>query len=327
LALALLPLHPLMSDTTPLYLVGPTAVGKTAIALALARALQGEIISVDSMQVYRGLDIGTAKPTAAERAEVPHHLIDVHDVAEPFDAARFVALAQPIVAAIQARGRRPIFCGGTGLYLKAYLEGLGTAPPADPALRAELEQQPLPALLEELALRDPVLFRRIDPRNPRRVRRAVEVIRLTGRPFSELRASWRGQGDLNAGDAPTGARPVIWGLERDVHDLHRRIQQRVESMFAQGWVEETRAMQERGLEANPSASQAIGYRQVLAYLRKERTMGETQALVQTKTRQLAKRQRTWFRHQLPVRWCILHPDDPPEAVAAQLLQQTVPVPR
>jgi tRNA dimethylallyltransferase len=174
-----------------LLIVGPTAVGKSAVALALAEKTGGEIISVDSMQVYRGLDIGTAKPTAAERARVPHHLIDVVDLTEPFDAAKFVALAQKAVTEIQSRGHVPILCGGTGLYFKAFLEGLGDAPPANPALRAELEATPLAELSRELEHCDPVAFQTIDQQNPRRVIRAIEVIRLTGKPFSQQRAEWK----------------------------------------------------------------------------------------------------------------------------------------
>src|SRR4051812_41200252 len=171
------------SNLHPVFIAGPTAVGKSEIALAVAEKIGGEIISVDSMQVYRGLDIGTAKPSAAERARVRHHLIDVVDITEPFDAAQFVRLATAAVAEIQSRGRVPIFCGGTGLYFKAFLEGLGDAPPADEALRAQLETVPLPELLAELTEKDPVTYEKIDRQNPRRVIRAVEVIRLTGKKF------------------------------------------------------------------------------------------------------------------------------------------------
>ncbi len=151
----------------------------------------GEIISVDSMQVYRGLDIGTAKPSPADRARVPHHLIDVCDLTESFDAAQFVRLAQKAVEEIQARGRVPIFCGGTGLYFKAFLSGLGEAPSANPELRARLEAMPFEALLRELRERDPAAYEKIDKQNPRRVIRAVEVIRLTGKKFSQQRAEWK----------------------------------------------------------------------------------------------------------------------------------------
>ena len=181
---------PSSDRNAPIFLAGPTAVGKSEIALRLAETIGGEIISVDSMQVYRGLDLGTAKPTPAERARVAHHLIDVVGLTEAFDAARFVTLAGAAVEDIQSRGRVPVFCGGTGLYFKAFREGLGAAPPSDAALRAELEAAPLETLLGELRELDPVTYERIDRQNPRRVIRAVEVIRLTGRPFSAQRANW-----------------------------------------------------------------------------------------------------------------------------------------
>jgi len=172
----------------PICVAGPTAVGKSEIALHLARQLGGEIISVDSMQVYRGLDIGTAKPSPADRARVPHHLIDICDLTESFDAAQFARLAHRAVVEIQSRGHVPILCGGTGLYFKAFLEGLDEMPSADAKLRAELEATPLEKLLEELHQRDPVTYGKIDKKNPRRVIRAVEVIRLTGKPFSEVQS-------------------------------------------------------------------------------------------------------------------------------------------
>jgi tRNA dimethylallyltransferase len=181
-------------SVAPVFLAGATAVGKSAVALALAQRLGGEIISVDSMQVYRGMDIGVAKPSVAEQGRVPHHGIDVASLSESFDASRFVALAKKAVREIEGRGRVPIFCGGTGLYFRAYLEGLGDAPPSDPALRAELSAVPLAQLLEELQSGDPEAFERIDRHNTRRVIRAVEVIRLTGKPFSAQRAAWSGQG-------------------------------------------------------------------------------------------------------------------------------------
>src|SRR5437588_9360115 len=157
-------------------IAGPTAVGKSSAALSLAERIGGEIISVDSMQVYRGLDIGTAKPSAQERKRVPHHLIDVVELSAPFDAAQFSRLAHAAVADIQQRGGVPILCGGTGLYFKAFLEGLGEAPSANAALRAELEAMSLPELLRELEKKDPVTFAKIDRQNPRRVVRALEVI-------------------------------------------------------------------------------------------------------------------------------------------------------
>lgn len=276
----------------PLFLAGPTAVGKSEVALLLAEKLNGEIISVDSMQVYRGLDIGTAKPTSAERARMPHHLIDVADLSEPFDAARFCELAHAAVQQIQSRGHRPIFCGGTGLYFKAFLEGLGDAPPSNAALRAALEATPLPVLLEELAARDPLTFDKIDRQNPRRVIRAVEVIRLTGKPFSAQRSTWN--------DAAVNTGRLIV-LIRPKPELDARINARVDVMFAAGLVEETRRLLTHGLDQNPTAMQAIGYRQVVEHLHGDRSLPETIELVKLRTRQFAKRQLTWFRRQ-PARW-------------------------
>ncbi|HVV71470.1 MAG TPA: tRNA (adenosine(37)-N6)-dimethylallyltransferase MiaA, partial [Verrucomicrobiae bacterium] len=205
------PLQVRTSEPPLLLLAGPTAVGKTEIALRLADRLNGEIVSVDSMQIYRGLDIGTAKPSHAERALVPHHLIDILELQEGFDANRFVQLATAVIAEIRSRARLPILCGGTGLYFKAFLEGLGHSPPGDPALRKQLEQIPLAELLAELKEKDPASFDRIDRQNPRRVIRAVEVIRLTGRPFSEQRARWGSEPPKNAGcKAPA----VLYALTR-----------------------------------------------------------------------------------------------------------------
>jgi tRNA dimethylallyltransferase len=303
-----------MTAPLPIFLVGPTASGKSALALALAEKIGGEIISVDSMQVYRGLDIGTAKPNPEERALVPHHLIDVVDLTEPFDAARFVELARRAEADIRARQRVPIFCGGTGLYFKAYLQGLGSAPPSDANLRAELEATPLDQLLHELSQRDPVTFERIDRQNPRRVIRALEVIRLTGKPFSEQRADWQPPSALNSQPS------TLLGLQRAPADLHSRINTRVDEMFARGLVEETRALLSCGLEQNKTAKQGIGYRQVVEHLRGERSLAETIELVKNKTRQFAKRQMTWFRRQLSVEWISFEAEDDVHSLAARIAQ-------
>ncbi len=300
----------------PLLLAGPTAVGKTEISLFLAERLGGEIVSVDSMQVYRGLDIGTAKPTLEERRGVPHHLIDVVEVCETFDAAQFLQLAQAAVREIQARGRVPILSGGTGLYFKVFLEGLGEAPPPDPSLRAELEQTPLPDLLRELAERDPVTFEKIDRQNPRRVVRAVEVIRLSGRPFSAQRAPW--QRAPAAGNPPPA---TFFALARERADLCRRIAARAEDQFQRGVLAETARAMALGLEQNRTAMQAIVYRQAVEHLRGKRSLAETLELVKARNRQYAKRQMTWFRHQAQVSWIQLTGQEKPEAVAAQVAEQ------
>ena len=285
----------------PIFIAGPTAVGKSEVALQLAERMGGEIISVDSMQVYRRLDIGTAKPTLADRGRVPHHLIDICDLTESFDAAQFARLAHRAVAEIQSRGHVPILCGGTGLYFKAFLEGLDEMPSADAKLRAELAAMPLDKVLEELRERDPVTYEKIDKKNPRRVIRAVEVIRLTGKRISEVQAPK---------SKVQGPKLKFYCLIRRPDDLRRRIDDRVDVMFTRGLVDETRELLKRGLEQNKTAMQAIGYRQVVEHLRGERSLVETVELVKIRTRQFAKRQLTWFRAQKKLEWIELEPDEP-----------------
>jgi tRNA dimethylallyltransferase len=207
-----------------------------------------------------------------------------------------VRLAREAVNQIQARGRLPILCGGSGLYFKAFLDGLGEAPPRDDGLRARLEAIPIADLLRELAERDPVTYERIDRQNPRRVIRAIEVIRLTGKPFSAQRANWQ----RTPYDAELTS--PVFGLNRSNEDLRRRIDLRVEAMFRSGLVAETEALLKRGLAQNPTALQALGYRQVVEHLQGVRNLPQTIELVKIRTRQFAKRQMTWFRRQLPVKW-------------------------
>ena len=302
------PQLPSASSQLPIFLAGPTGVGKSAVALALAEKIGGEIVTVDSMQVYRGLDIGTAKPTTDERKKIPHHLLDVCELNEAFDAAQFIRLAQKAIAEIQSRGRIPIFCGGTGLYFKAFLDGLGEAPPADEKIRAELEAAPFAVLLAELKERDPAAYEKIDKQNPRRVIRAVEVIRLTGKKFSEQRAEWKTQSSKSKTQN-------YFCFTRSAEDLHRRINVRVDEMFRLGLVAETRELLQHGLAENKFAMQAIGYRQVVEHLRGERDLAATIELVKIRTRQFAKRQLTWFRRHGNCEWIELKPD----ALAAEIL--------
>ena len=302
---------PSTDSPLPIFLAGPTAVGKSAIALALAEKIGGEIISADSMQVYRGLDIGTAKPSAAERTRVPHHLIDVCDLHEAFDAALFIRLAEKAMAEIQARGRVPVFCGGTGLYFKAFISGLGEAPATDPTLRAELEAAPFEALLHELRERDPVAYEKIDKQNPRRVVRAVEVIRLTGKKISEQRAEWKTESGKRKAEK-------FFCFTRPAEDLHQRINARVDDMFRRGLVTETEQLLKRGLAENKFAMQAIGYRQVVEHLRGEHTLAETVEQVKTRTRQFAKRQLTWFRRHGNCQWMELQSDETAEDILTKL---------
>lgn len=295
----------------PLILIcGQTAVGKTAVAIELARLINAEIVSVDSMQVYRGMDVGTAKPTIEEQRAVPHHLIDILDITESFNAADFISLANSAIAKITARGKNVIMCGGTGLYFKAFLKGIGNAPPPDKELRKELESTPVELLLNELKEKDPVTYSKIDRNNPRRVVRAIEVIRTTGKPLSQLRADW----NKTNYQSPF----ILFALKRDSADLRKRINERVDEMFKRGLVSETQNLLKLGLEQNPTAMQAIGYKQVVEYLRKERSYEETVELVKIRTWQFARRQMTWFKYQLPSNWIKIAPDETAEEIAKKL---------
>lgn len=293
-------------------------MGKSEIALIVAEKLNGEIVSVDSMQVYRGLDIGTAKPTPEEQARVPHHLIDVVDLTEPFDAAKFVRLANQAVDDIRSRGRIPILCGGTGLYFKAFLDGLGDAPPTDRALRTQLETAPIAELLAELAEKDPAAYGTIDRQNARRVIRAVEVLRLTGKPYSGQRANWSAQ----LGKAARGAgreKHLSFGLARSSADLQQRINRRVDEMFKRGLVAETEELLKQCLVENKTAMQALGYRQVVEHLKGMRSLAETIELVKIRTRQFTKRQMTWFKKYGPSDWINLSLENSADSSANEII--------
>ena len=273
------------------YLTGPTAVGKSAVAVELARRLGAEILSLDSMAVYRGLDIGTAKPTPAEQGGVPHHLIDLVDPDQEYTLAQYVEAAERAAREIAARGAVPLFVGGTPLYLKALLRGLFTGPPADWSLRRELQAlsraEGPEHLHAQLAAVDPRSAARLHPRDERRVIRALEVWEKTGRSISDLQQQFD--------RARPAAECRVFVLTRPKEDLAERIDQRVEAMFAQGLVDEVRqlAAQPRGLSR--TASQALGYREVLEHLAGKRDLSATVELVKLRTRQFAKRQMTWFR--------------------------------
>ncbi len=277
-----------------LCLAGPTAAGKTAAALAIAEALAPEIVveivSVDSALVYRGMDIGTAKPGPAERAAVPHHLIDLIEPSESYSAARFVADARALIAAIAARGRLPLLVGGTMLYFKALFDGLDVLPPADPSVRAALDAEAAergwPALHAELARVDPATAARLPPGDAQRIQRALEVWRISGRPL----ASFHG------GTVRPGVRPPLIALEPLARAwLHARIAQRFEAMLAEGLLDEVRGLRARGdLHARLPSMRCVGYRQAWEAL----DAGDLTTLPErgiAATRQLAKRQLTWLR--------------------------------
>lgn len=283
-------------------LVGATASGKSAAALELARRTGGEIVSCDSMQVYRGMDIATAKPTPEERAEIPHHLIDVSEPETPYSVAAYLADAEAAVRSIAARGKLPIFCGGTGLYLDRFLSGgLPAQTVADEELRAGLlrqaEEHGVDFLHRQLAEIDPASAAAIHKNNVRRVARAIEIYRLTGVPKSE----WDAQTQTD--ESRYDARVVL--LDRPREDLYRRIDARVDQMLADGLLEETAALEARGVfETNTTAAQAIGYKEILPYLHGECSLQAAVETLKKATRHYAKRQLTWFSaksyvHPLP----------------------------
>ncbi len=281
-----------------LILTGPTGSGKTELGLRLAERLGAEIVCMDSMTLYRGMDVGTAKPTAAERARVPHHLLDVLDPWESASVAWWLERAAECCREIEARGRRVLFVGGTPLYLKALLCGLFDGPPADPALRARLESEAAkdgrPALHARLAAVDPITAARLHPNDVRRVVRALEVWELTGRPISGWQRQWSGVRRQESG-VRSQAERVLWlDMPRDV--LYARINERVDRMLAAGLVDEVRALRALPRHLSREAAQALGYKELFDHLDGRATLDEAAERIRTRSRNLAKRQLTWFRH-------------------------------
>ncbi len=281
-----------MSRPIPIFvLTGPTAGGKERLALELAGRIGGEIVSADSMKVYRGMDVGTAKPSAEDRRRVPHYLVDVADPDETFSTARWVELADAAIADVAARGRVPIVSGGTPLYLKALLEGLFEGPAADEdlrrRLRGEAESRSTAALHRRLAEVDPAAAERIHPNDLRRVVRAIEVWELTGVPISEHQRQW--------GSRRGRYRPLILAIRRSREDLDRRIERRVRRMVEAGLREEVERLAARpgGLARGPR--QALGYAEVLVHLERGTPWDETVEAIVLHTRQFARAQLKWFR--------------------------------
>jgi tRNA dimethylallyltransferase len=267
-----------------LFLIaGPTAVGKSEIAVAVAERCGGEIVGADAFQIYAGLELLTAKPSAELRARVPHHLVGTVPLTQRCDVAQYLVEAQRCIADIRARGRMPMVCGGTGLYVRALTHGLAALPPADAALREDLERRPIEELQGQFAELDPQGAARLDLKNPRRVIRALEVCLLTGRPFSSFREQWA--------TPPAGVRGVF--LMRDRDELYARIEARTEAMFAAGVVEEVRTAGAIG----PTAEQTLGLREIRALLAGEMDRAACIAAIQQATRRYAKRQLTWFRRE------------------------------
>jgi tRNA dimethylallyltransferase len=295
--------------------VGPTATGKTALAVALAHRLGGEVVNADSMQLYRGMDIGTAKPDLAERNGVPHHLLDLWHVREAASVAAYRELARAEIDRLRTGGTRPLLVGGSGLYIRAVLDELDF-PGTDAALRARLEEElgaigPA-AMHERLAALDPAAAAAVLPSNGRRIVRALEVIELTGGPF-------RAQLPERLPHYPA----VVVGLDREPAELDERIAARVDRMWAAGFVDEVAALAADGLREGPTASRALGYAQVLAQFDGELTAAEARERTVSTTRRFVRRQRSWFRRDATISWFDAGRPDLVDAVTAVITARTI----
>ncbi|MCH5375389.1 MAG: tRNA (adenosine(37)-N6)-dimethylallyltransferase MiaA [Planctomycetes bacterium] len=298
------------------YLTGPTAGGKTGIGLELAERLKAEIICLDSMTLYREMDIGTAKPTREQRERVPHHLIDILWPNEEYSLSNYVDAANAKILEIRARGREVLFVGGTPLYLKAMLRGIFHGPPPDWEFRRQIEDElpsvGLQALHQRLEQVDPLSAAKLHPHDKRRIIRALEVYRLTGRPISHL------QTQFDEGHSAQNCRVFVVGWPRE--SLHRRINDRVESMFASGLVDEVRGILARHKSLSRTARQAVGYREVIKDLDEGGDLAATIEAVKARTRQFARHQETWFRSLSECRFITRNEDEQDIQVAERLLQ-------
>ncbi len=311
------------------FLVGPTAAGKTAVSIELARQLGGEIVSADSMQVYRGLDILSAKPSAAERNLVRHHLIDILEPEESFDVSRYCQLARRAITGIYARGRIPIVVGGSGMYMRALIDGLFEGPGRDEEVRRRLEKEGdekgIVSLYEKLKVVDPDAAGRIHPNDKKRIIRALEVFEKLGKKLSDMQKEW-GRG--SDGIAEKGFcystnlnRPIlVLGLMRDRDELKRRIDERVESMFERGAVEEVERLLKMGLDPKCTIWQSLGLKEVRGYLEGNCTLQESKELLKRKTRAFAKRQLTWFKKDDRIKWVYAQPEEDANRTAGEIVK-------
>lgn len=298
-------------------IVGPTAVGKTEIAIQLAHQLDAEIVSLDSRQIYREMDIGTAKPTADQRGAVPHHLIDCVDVDQPFSVAEYQRLADAVITQIRERGKQIMAVGGAGLYFRGLIDGLFDGPGADAGIRAKLQWEADElgnfALHERLRRCDPEAADRVHPNNLVRVIRALEVYELTGKPISVLQQQWKM-------DEPRYSFRAF-GLDMPREELYRRIEDRVDLMVEAGLVEEVKGLLERGYPRNCVAMRSFGYKELIDYLDGVRTLDEAIALLKQNTRRFAKRQLTWFRNDPRIEWIDISEFSSMEGIVDNLLSK------
>ena len=296
------------------YLTGPTAAGKTSVGLELAELLDAEIISLDSMAIYRGMDIGTAKPTAEQRRRVPHHLIDIVDASDPFSLDEYCEAALDTIAEIRSRGREVLLVGGTPLYLKSLLRGILQGPEADWEFReqieSELETVGIEALHARLELVDPLSAAKLDPRDKRRIIRALEVQKITGQPISHLQEQFE--------VARSADECRVFVLDWPRPKLHQRIERRVERMFAEGLAAEVVELLETTDGLGRTASQAVGYREAIDLVNEGITRDEAIERTKIRTRQFAKRQMTWFRSLEECRWVAVDEPLDPAAIASQI---------
>ncbi|MCP4479259.1 MAG: tRNA (adenosine(37)-N6)-dimethylallyltransferase MiaA [Planctomycetaceae bacterium] len=296
------------------FLTGATASGKTKVSLELARILDAEIISLDSMAIYRGMDIGTAKPDSAQRSAVPHHLIDIVDPPEAFSVSEYRDSALKKIREIHESGKQVLFVGGTALYLKALLRGLFEGPPADWDFRKEIEQEiensGAEFLHQRLAMIDPVSAHKLHENDHRRIIRALEVYKQTGKPISH----WQMQFD----EGRQADQCRVFTIRHDRPVLHQRIEARVEAMFSEGLVDEVRGLLERWSDIGKTASQAVGYREVIDFLSDKMTMEETVERVRVRTRKFARHQETWFRGMSECRILDLESEFDPSELAQKI---------
>ncbi len=302
-------------ENTVLVICGPTAVGKTALSLKVAELLGGEIVSADSRQIYRYMDIGTAKPTAEERAIAPHHFIDMLNPDEDYSAGEYARDARAVIADIFARGNQPIVVGGSGLYIRALLEGFFSFDAKDERLRVELkkrlEAEGPEALYRELQRVDPGLAAKTHPNSTKRVMRGLEVYYLTGKPLTQIQEAYRDP-------APFGWIKV--GLDMDRKTLYARINRRVEKMFEMGLPDEVRQLQKMGYTPDLNALNTVGYKEVFAYFDGEIDLFTCKEQIKQNTRQYAKRQFTWFRGENDVNWLSIDPDATLESLLAAFVE-------
>jgi tRNA dimethylallyltransferase len=303
-----------LENSQKILILGVTASGKGSLAFEMARSLNGQIISVDSMKVYQRMDIGTAKPPADKRKQIPYHLIDVVQPHESFSVDRFLVLANRAIAQIVSSGRPVIAVGGTAMYIKALLYGLFDGPGTDPTVRERLREQiacsGLSALHQRLAKIDPQAAQRIHPNDEKRIIRAIEVHELTGRPISQFQRQW---------DRSEPKGWTVIGIRRPKEHESRRINQRVKRMIDQGFVEEVRSLLNEPKPMSRQARAAIGYAEMIDHLENKTTLDEAIEVIKINTRRLAKAQRTWFKTFAHIRWIDMDPDQS----AQTLLQQTL----